>query len=506
MRTRTLLPLLPILAAASLLACEKDPAGPGKLPETLPFTFTRVDLDDPPTLAERDAFTRKLTGFLKDVDYFRWLTWISHGLHRSYDPTMPDYILWWQDTRALKSGDTVTFQHRGGADNIMIRTPKVLTQAAAGFMASGDPTMRELVIGYCKGIVALFQGMLWGNETDPTESIMARAIFTHNHAYETADGRKVAVDYDPAKAESYDWNAHTVPNPANPYFGDIWVRNMRSKDDVPYLFRVVPVLQRVAQDATDLEVQEAAAAAVEHLQAFAKDIVDSGYRIRSREDGETFTPEEDLASFVKFDELLKDAECDPKLTAGLIAYGDPLGIDCGPGIQADYETVATSGHYYNYAIIHYFHLSALVNALVTRHDDVARALLDGLVTRVDNLMDNDLRRSQHREWDADLAAYLFASGASGLPLTAREARLIQTKYSAAVDHYVTWDHWDLWDVSVPDGDYDFLPPEDTADATPVRHILPEELAYPLEYCASAWRNPAGVDPVDCELVLDPSAW
>ena len=500
-----------LITAPQLLGCWSDDpvqqpaAEDGPLPTELPFELSRPEAGTPPSAAETAAFTAKITGFWKGMDYFRWVSWHSHGLHASYDAAMPDYGLWWQDTVAVKEGDTITFRHQGGADNLMIRTSKVLNQAISGYMVSGDPIMRQLVIDYSKGIVALFKGMVWDNGVPETESIMARAIFTHNHDYSTDDGRKVRVDYDPMKLEEkYDWNAHTVPNPANPYYGSMWIRNMRSKDDVPHIYRIYPLLLRVLQDTQDEEVRAAAQDAVDHLRAFARDIVDNGYRIRTMEDGEAYVPPEDLASFVQFDSLVPNAECNAKLATALIAERSPLGIDCGPGISTTYEDIATSIHYFNFAIIRYFHLAAITNALATRKNAVAEKLLSGLVERVDVMMADEETKLDNPEWDADAASYLVAAAASGLPLTAAEVRLVQEQLSASADFFAPWPYWDLWDQSVPDGEYEYKPSRDGADGS--RYVRPEELTYLMQYCYSPWRNPSTVELIDCEVVLDPSRW
>ncbi len=517
-------------------------AGSTGLPSGLPFDFSRPAAGTAPTAAEIDAFTQKITGFWKQIDYFRWVTWHSHGLHASFDPSMPDYSMWWQDTRATKSGDTITFVHQGGADNIMIRTPKVLTQAVYGYLASGDPLMKEIVIGYSKGIVSLFQGMHWGNE-QPDEFITARAIFTHNHSYTTTDGRNVAVDYSPmygmacsthdecpgtehtlcpvdkqigfsatnsgqwccqyGACSRFDWNAHTIPNDSNPNFGSIWLRNMRSKDDVPHLFRIYPVLLRVVQDAPDADVREAAQTAADFLSGFGADIVDHDYMIRTKEDGEAFVPSQDLADFTRYDAIAPDGECNAKVSAALMSKGNLFDNDCGDGVEDVYESISSSLNFFNYAIIRYFHIAAITNALIQRENAFAEAMLAGLAVRADAMMADDAERMDNSEWDADAAATLLAAGASGLPLTGAEATLVQREYSDAVDFYAPWPNWDLWDSSIPDGDYEYKPSRN--DGTR-QYIRPEELTYLIEYCASPWKNATGVDVVNCDIVLDPSRW
>jgi len=474
----------------------------GGLPQALPFELTRPDVGDPLTQGEIDAFTAKITGFYKQVDFFGWALWHSHGLHPSHDADMPDYKLWWQDTRAVKEGDTITFRHVGGADNLMIRTSKLLAQAVSGYLMSGDEVFADMIIGYCKGTVALFQGMLWG-ENDPDPYVTARAIFTHNHSYTDEQGRKVAVDYDPVKQEKYDWNAHTVPNDSNPLFGPMWVRNMRSKDDVPHMYRVAPLLLRASIEAEDEGVRQAAQQAYDYLKGFATDIVDQGYKIRTKEDGDCYVPEEDLASFVTYDEVIENAECDPKLTSALFAYGEDMDNDCGNGISPQYESLATAGHYFNYAIVRYFHLTAIVHALTIGENDIAKELLDGLVERVDIMVADEEERIEHIEWDADMASFLLAAAASGLPLTSAEARIIQERYSMSVDHYLQWEYWDLYSDDVPDGEYEYKPNRDAAET---KHVRPPEMAYLLHYCYSPWRNPDGAEVVDCAVIGDTSRW
>lgn len=480
------------------------------IPDELPLTFTRPDVGTPLSSQEIADFTRKITGFWKDVDYFGWALWHAHGLHSSYSPDMPAYGLYWQDTKAVKQGDTVTFVHYGGADNLEIRTSKVLAQALALYLASGDDTARQLAELYCRGIVALFQGMLWGSD-DPDVYVTARAIFTHNHSYTDIFGHKVAVDYDPVKHEKYDWNAHTVPYQNDQVFGSIWVRNMRSKDDLPHLFRVAPLMLRAARDAEDPGLRQAALSGWNYLQGFARDIVDHDYKIRTKENGQCYVPVEednpdvykDLATFTNYNSIIPDAECDPKLTCALMAYGENLGNDCGNGISRQYEAVATAGHYFNYAIVRYFHLTALLQAYLNHRVDLARELLNGLALRVDEMETDEDERLDHPEWDADMASFLLAAAAAGLPLTSREARIIQERYSLAVDHYLAWPYWDLYDAAVPDGEYDYRPSRDENEQ---RHVRITEMAYLIEYCYSPFKNPAGVRLVDCQVVLDPSRW
>lgn len=519
-----------VLLGAGIFSCKNDDDDDDTVAATdddddniepMPWEVTREDEGEPLSPEEITAFTKKITGFWKDSGYFNWVWWTSHGLSATYDTSMPDYKLWWQDTQASKVGNTVVFTHTGGADNLTLRTCKVLSNAMAGYMLSGDEMFRRIVVAYSKGLVALSQGMEWG-ANDPVKYLQARAVFNHNHSYELEGGRFVKVDYDPVKQGIVEsWNAHTIPNDSNPYYGEIWLRTMRSKDDVPHMFRTIPLLMNLSENAEDAEVREWTGKALEYLTGFAKDIVDQGYQIRTKDiDGEAFIPLDDtgrvkdLASFVVFDIIFENAECNQKLSTSLIAYGEPLEIECGSGGRNDYEYVATAGHYFNYAIVRYFHMSSIAMAIVDEYYDVAEQLLAGLFERADRWMnpDEEELKDEHPEWDADVATHLLASATVGLPLKSSEARHIVKWYSASADHYAAWDKWDPWDSSLPDGDFEYKPDRNgyavpgDPESGAVTYIRPTEIPYLLEYCFSPYRNPNGAELVDCDVIADPSRW
>ena len=418
-------------------------------------------------------------------------------LDASYDPKMPDYALWWGQVHAIKAGDTVTFYHGDWDDNVTIEMSKLMVAVSAGYLATHDPDMHDLALGFAKGYSAFVKVMRWGDET-PGEYLWARTPFNHDHSYVTKDGRKVSVDYSGVRHVSIDWNAHTVPNETNPYWGSIWVRNLRSQDDVPHILRTTPLIRRLSKEAPDADVRAAATEALAFMEGFANDTITHGYVMRSKEYGQIFIPAGDLASYDYYDALLPNGQCNAKISLSFISNGLPLGNSCGNGIQSQFEQVETSSHYYSYAIVRYFHISAILNALDNQQYDVAKSLIEGFGTRAD-AMATDPMRAGNGQWDPDMASTLLAAAAGGLPLTADEAKLIQTQFGSAADGYAAWPYWDLWSSSVPDGSYPYTP-----DNT--NRVSIQEIPDFLEYCESPWRNPNSVDPVDCSEVLDPSRW
>jgi len=477
-------------------------------PNELPFTFTREDVGVPLTPEEITAFTQKITGFYKNSNYFHWLLWVSHGMSETNPDEMPPYKLFYGDVSLVKTDDVVTFTHTGFDDNLTIPTSKIINNTAAEYLLSGDAAMGRLIEQYCKGIVALFRGMLWGGE-DPEHTILARAIFPPDNSY-VEEGRQANVEYGPVRHEAYDWNAHTIPNLINPDYGSIWVRNMRSKDDVPHIYRTVPMLMRVVEDGQDENVRDAAALALQYLQGFAKDVTDSGYFIRTKEGGDQLVPVNqygfvvDLASFVTYTWLVPNSECSGRFTSALIGYGNPLDVDCGNGIGWIYELIATNGHYYNYDIVRYFHVASITNALMNWQTDMAYNLLEGMVTRVEYMLYQDPNRTKFAEFIPDAASYLLAAATAGLPLTSYEARLVMDEYTKAMDLYSTWEYWDPWASSVPNGGVPLTPSRWQSPTEPV--IDWQEILYPFEYCYSPFRNVTTAPLLDCAVVADPLQW
>lgn len=481
---------------------------------------------EPITADERRAFTRKVTGFFKDVGYWDWIWRFSHGLHESYDPDMMDYTMYWQDVGMRREGDTIVFFHNGRAENILKRTIKVMDNAIAGYLLTGEPRLARIGTQMLKGIVALSLGMEFEREDPVVKYLQARAIFNHNHSYEV-DGRQVSIDYTPMYVPSFKWNVHVFNIPDNPTYGDIWVSNMRSKDDVPYLPLSLPIVTRAYYEAEDEELRAAAELYIEYIRGFFQSIVQNDWYILTKyEDGvatiqvdstKPNSPPADLGSFVHWADIFgPDAECNAQLGAALAAYGHPLEKgDCDSGMAgAALERMASNTHFFNHNIYNYFHIGALAIAQLWNRDEIAASLMAGLVQRMDKMMyDPATPNRNYKEYGSDMAGWLLSAATHGYPLTADEARYIMQWYGEAADWYTPWPHWDPWN-SMEDGQSfsDYKPPRDET-ITPEEgepylksHVRRVEMPYIFEYCYSPLRNLEGPQFIDCDIVADPARW
>jgi len=479
-------------------------------PASLPVRIHREPAGAAPGPERIAAFTRTMKDFFGRVGFFRWASWHSFGLHPKNAWNQPGYQIWWTSTVAVKRGDTVTFTWERPSDNSTAKVGRVLPAAISAFLASGDRTARDLALGYMRGLSATYDGMIWGDEAPVVDSIMARAIFHRNHAYELEGGRKVVVDYDAVRTEVVERRHDTIHNPGNPTWGDIYVRNKRSKDDFPYLYRDVPVLARLIRTTGDEEMRDAAVKLYRQVRKMARDIVEHGYNIRTKgPGGEPFLPLtdlgllEDFASFVSYEWLFPGAECNAKLSTAYLASGSPLDNDCGNGDGGPYEFFAVLTRFWPSNMIWGYHVTAVSLALAFGDHDTARALLDGLAERVDALKVHPLA-PRYVEWHVDLAQLLVLAAAYGLPLTGEEAGLVMEQYAAAAEHYGRFRKWDLWDPAVPDGEHAYIPDRYTYDPQGVPEkafVRITEMTNLYEYCASPLKHPDGVPFVDCDALM-----
>lgn len=489
---------------------------------------------DAPKQAEITAFTKKVTGFFKDTNYFDWVYRVSHGLDESYtvgsNENMMAYKLWWQDVGMRREGDTMTFFHRGRAENILKRSIKVMDGAIGGYLLTGDERMADVATQYLKGIVALSLGLEFEKEDPLVKYLQARAVFNHNHNY-TVDDRKVYIDYTGSCVASFKWNVHVFEIADNPMYGNIWVSNMRSKDDVPYVFMSLPTVSRAYHQTKNQKLKEAAELYIEYMRGFSQSIVDNDWNILTKyEDGEAViaydatketNPPADLGSFVHWRALYgEDAECNAQLGAALMGYADPWGKDCGDGMISwdldgfSFEQMSGSVHFFNYNIYNYFHIGALASAEAWGRNHIAEPLMNGLIQRFDIMMnDEDLANRDHKEFNSDMAGWILSAAIHGYPLNAEEAKHIMQWYGESSDWYRTWEHWDPWATLPENTDYsDYKAPRDeTVDdgnggTYKKSYVRLVEMPYIFEYCASDVRDKEGIQFIDCDIVADPSQW
>lgn len=493
---------------------------PDHLPTSLPVAFTRPEAGEPLTAQEVTEFTQRYVAYLKDTGYFKWVWDTSHGYDASTGK--PDWMVWWQDVDLIKEGGKLTFYHgnAGGAHNVMIPTTEILSAAQAFYMQTHDEWAGRLVEQYCKGITATMTGFLF-DENDENIYVMARNIIGQNHEWTDLLGHTKAVDYSHWYTEYSDWNAERFEYVNNPVFGDIWVTNLRSKDDVCHMFRTMALLPYMVQGLEDGTVRDACTQTLEYMKGFAKDIVDNGYNIRTKDkNGVAYLPgcenEKDLSSFVCFSGLDDQSECTARAAAALVAYGDTRGVDCRTGYNSLYDQFSQITHCFNYHINWNFHMAAVANALVNWELDYALGLMNGLAQRMDSVLHPSAEEpgpDNCTDYRIEGAQMLAMCAPVGMPLTAEEVRHIHAIWDRSIESYKTWPRYDMWSESVPDGTYLYHGGDDSSrpkahdftngdGKTERLEVDIQAMPMLLEFCDSPLVNPTTAPLLDCQVVRD----
>ena len=494
-------------------------------PRKLAFAFERPAQGEPIDTQEVSAFTERMAETLQDVGYFRWLLRTSTGVDASSNET--DYLAWHNGAQAVKLDGKVTFKHPSHEHNMWIPSSKILSAAMGAYLHTGDWQAGKVTEQYCKGLTAVVKGFVWGDD-DPAPYLMARAVFPHDHDFTLDaeawkdDGRAKAVEFSQAYTEADHWNAASFAWPENPTWGSIWVTNMRSKDDVRAITRLAPFLYYVVEDAPDEWVKDACAETLEIMIGFHKDIVDEDYFIRTKDrQGQAYRlpcdDKTDLGSYACYIDADPGNECCARLATDMMAYGERRTNDCGTCTGSLYDKIAPVGNVYNVPIVWDYHMAGIAASLLHRQHVEAYHALRGLADRMDETLHPKANYAPAKNvtWSSHVAHFLVEAAVVGLPLTAEEARMIQSFWDQTALELKAWPNWDLWDESVPDGTYggwtnwdwgvSSTPPAElsltqfrpvtSTDAVPVQWF-----ALLFEYCASPFKNPAGAAFVDCDLL------
>ncbi|MEK6607687.1 MAG: hypothetical protein AABZ30_08510, partial [Myxococcota bacterium] len=295
----------------------------------LPFAFTRPENGEPLSGEELAAATDVYLELLEGTRYFDFMDERVHGWPESDSQGRYWYGSWWSGVEVHKSDCVVTYLHGDqGADNNGLRTGPMLEGACFAYLVSGDPRhaylARKLVRGFTSWLLAM------ESEASGTGiPLLTRAAYPESIA-STDGSRDLFIDYSLNRPGLDNGATEYVHLPDNPHWGDLWVKNKRSKDDIGHMLRAIGACAGALADAG------AGAAADyddmrERYGAWARQVEDDGWRIATyAKDGELWYPDDLLAWFTD----VGNAECDGMLAIRLLGRGEQGDLDCGNGVGA----------------------------------------------------------------------------------------------------------------------------------------------------------------------------
>ncbi len=487
--------------------------------DTGPETYVRPDRGEPVTQEEIDRVTAVYIDILQKTRYFDVLDERIHGLPRP--PEGGDgpywYGTWWSGITMSKLDGRVTFTHSpDGADNNGMRTGPMLVGAC--YAAALDGRARDF--GLVRRIVRGFNSwaMTFRSPTFPeweNTQVLSRASYPRPATADTGgvlidyaqDGHEYSIDYSLNWPGMDNGACEYVHVPDNPYWGDIYAKNKRSKDDIGHMMIALASLAACPpmNDETDPEMdglREDISEAMEIYRAWAAQVDADGWKIATVDkDGTIYYPDEDLA-FLWLD--LGNIECEAATTLRLFHGGDPGDLNCGDGIHNDTnpelfgEEDALKNDFHQ--IQRSFHESAIMHAWLAGRDDVANELLAGLAWRVDKRLDEleGLTPPADPHY-SDLGELVLMSGNSGLPLTWRDVRFLHARideaHAALIGDRTDAQLKTLYDVfsaDVPDGPLSY----DLCDTG----LAWRYMGAVLGACASPWWSAASKPFLNCDMI------
>lgn len=465
------------------------PKADGPTPTGLPFPYTRPQVGTPVPTSELAAMTDTYVDLLKQTRYLAVLDERLHGWPESDPQKRYWYGTWWSGVGIQKQAGKVTYLHvKAGGDNNGLRTGPMLEGICHAVALWKKPEVealaRRMTRGFTSWILAMQQKV-----NDPNGTLLTRAAYPQS--IDSSDGgRTIKIDYDQNHPGDDNGATEYVHIPQNPHWGDLWVKNKRSKDDIGHMLRAIAALQHCQKSYASADSKLDHAEMLGHYVKWAKRVEDDGWAIATLDkSGKLWIPPltETLAHFY----TVGNVECDSVLAIRLLGRNDPGSWSCGNGIHA-LEFIALQNDH-NGEIIRSFHEAATVLALQNGQHAVAKQLLGGLATRIEEGMG----WYETNKWpihmdEKHLADLIVIAASMGVPLTWREVRFLHAMIGKAHVSYVknaAPKVYRVFDPSTPDGAYAFEP-----GGEGLRWV---SLALLVGTCSAQYLNPTSAPVFDC---------
>jgi hypothetical protein len=460
----------------------------------LPFSYTRPPKGTPVTPAELKAITDTYIDLLKKTRYFDLLEERNHGWPESDPQQRYWYGTWWSGVVISKSGGNVTYAHtKGGGDNNGLRSGPILEGLCFAQKLWGTPKLehvtREMIRGFNSWILAMER-----QPNDPAGTILTRASYPASIT-STDHGRTVQIDYSLNHPGDDNSATEYVHNPQNPYWGDIWVKNKRSKDCIGHMLRAIASLDDCAST-FGADAKQDTSEMLANYVSWCKKVEADGWVIATYDKNlQVWLPPitETLAHFIG----VGNAECNAMIAVRLNGHGNPGTFNCGNGIHPLEWIVLQNDH--NGEIVRSFHEAAAKHALRANQPAVAQAMLPGLALRIEE----GLNYATSGNWpvsmeEDDLWDLMLHSANTGVPLTWEEVRWLHKQIEKAHASYTSANpaQYKVFDPSTPDGTYVFTP-----NAAGIKF---RSLALALGTCVATYLNPTTNPVLDCAYLK--SAW
>ncbi|MFO0672638.1 MAG: hypothetical protein U0235_24000 [Polyangiaceae bacterium] len=474
---------------AGIDAAQAIPKGPP--PSALPVSYQRADEGTPLTAAELATATDELIAILKDTRYFDAVDERIHGFPEDDPAHGYSWGAMWTGITLTKSGGVVTYKHNEhGSDNAGIHTAPYLESACYAHLLWGEAKTAHLVRRIARGFIAWIRAMQ-PSAVVQKPRILARTFYPPSYTTQVG-GTTLSVDTSASRPGVNSEPADFVHFPTNPFFGDIYVKNRRSKDDMGHMLRAI-AQSEVCAPRMDADAQADMAELASLYADWGEDVDGRGFVIPTRDATMAIVePTLQLAHYQIGATALTNVECVGALAVRL-AHGTAAGnLDCGSGLGGIESGVWSLLQDDARQIMRTHHSAAAVEAL-QKNPSLGLTLLQGLGDRVSLDTPIVTGGAPPSSYDVqDVAGFMAYAASAGVPLKSSEVRFLHARIHQAFVGMRDPSHTPslhVFEPSVPDGTY--------AYDLPNEGFYHFDLGLLLGACASPLRNPSGRPVLDC---------
>lgn len=459
-------------------------------PKSLPFAHTRPENGAPIDAAIISAKTDVLIDLLTKTRYFGFVDERVHGWPESDAKKRFWYGVWWTGVDVhVESGKVTYFHNMGGAENAGINTSPMLEGACFAHLLWPDARIGHLARRLVRGLSSWIMAMQ--RSTLDADTLLARAAYPA--AIQSNDsGVSYLIDYSLNHPGDDSGSSEYVHVPLNPSWGDLWIKNKRSKDDIGHMLRAIAQIDACDGTFTEPGAQDDLVQLRKLYQSWSRRVEDDGFVIATLDKGgNVWLPPGMLAHYIP----IGGVECNAMLALRLFGRITPNGMDCGSGISSLDDAVIAGGHS-NGEILRSSHEAAASHALLSNNVALAKPLVVGLGKRLDAMMDAIATSTPPPFFEIVDATKLIVSSANvGVPLTWREVAYLHQQIDLAHQTYLAPQNdavYKSFQQGTPDGSYFYEPAGDGLSFAFVSALLGT--------CASQWRNPTSKPVLDCAKI------
>ncbi len=457
--------------------------------------FQRPDKGTPITTQEREAATDEFLTILKDTRYYGFA---ESRIHGTPEGNPQGHYWWgsmWTGVQVSKVAGQVAFTHQNnGSDNVGIHTAPYLEGACYAYRLTGDRRYEKLAQKLIRG----FSSWILSSSRSATDApkILSRSFYPSSfESFE--DGRALKVNYEASRPGVATEASDYVHVAQNPYFGDLWVKNNRSIDDIGQMIRAMSQIQvchNIFSKETQIDLEE-----MNHLYAnWAKSVEDAQFVIPGfNKQAEIVVKKNGIGDYDAFGKFLGfNPNCAGKMAIHFLYDSQSRGFNCGNGLSILERVLNRYLSNDVIEILRSHHISSIAMAELRGQKDIALKLRQGLATRIENDLGFARNPASRPKLDTqDIPAEFVHANNVGVPLTSNEIRFLYERLHQAYEgmrqpqFYSTFH---LFDSTVPDGQYNY-------DA-PSTGLYFYTLAPMVGACASTWVQSSVRPLLNCERV------